>query len=429
MRCFARGLRAAVAVGWLLLFSSTLPASPPISAPSPLDALLDELITRNAELKSLEERLSALKDEISVAGALEDPHVGFGLLNLPVNTFSFDQEPMTQKQIAVSQKIPWFGKLRLRSERAARAADRQQALLEARRLELCREAAVTFYELAFTRKSLNVNARLSGLVTELLKVAETRYAAGQSPLQDVLQAQVELSSLLEEKARLEKDERSLEDRILGLLNRPGPEGVHVPENLPIPALALETEALKARALENNPAVRIRRTEVEETEAELRLARADFRPDFNFQVAYGQRQHNALNGQDFIDFFSASVMLNVPLWKHQRQDRHLDAAAANHQAALEVLENLLRTVPHQVDALVTDIRTSEENYRLFMDALLLQAGQWAQAAYTAYGVGKVEFNTMITAQMRLLRFQLQAERYLLTVYQKRAELEELLGGPL
>ena len=37
--------------------------------------------------------------------------------------------------------------------------------------------------------------------------------------------------------------------------------------------------------------------------------------------------------------------------------------------------------------------------------------------------------MISAQIRLLRFELQADKYLYDVYEKRAELEELVGGPV
>jgi hypothetical protein len=37
--------------------------------------------------------------------------------------------------------------------------------------------------------------------------------------------------------------------------------------------------------------------------------------------------------------------------------------------------------------------------------------------------------MITAQIRLLSFELQTDKYLFDVFQKRAELEEVLGGPL
>jgi hypothetical protein len=45
------------------------------------------------------------------------------------------------------------------------------------------------------------------------------------------------------------------------------------------------------------------------------------------------------------------------------------------------------------------------------------------------VGKVNFNTMINAQIRLVRFELQSENYLFSLYKKRAELKELLGTPL
>ena len=67
--------------------------------------------------------------------------------------------------------------------------------------------------------------------------------------------------------------------------------------------------------------------------------------------------------------------------------------------------------------------------MFSDALMIQAEQLARSALSAYVVNKVEFNTMINAQMRLLRFELKSKQYLFNIYQKRAELEELLGGPL
>jgi outer membrane protein TolC len=93
------------------------------------------------------------------------------------------------------------------------------------------------------------------------------------------------------------------------------------------------------------------------------------------------------------------------------------------------KNLVKSLPHQIDALSTDIRNIQKNYRLITDVLIVQAEQWAHSSLSAYEVGKVEFNTMINAQIRLLRFQLQAENYLFNLYQKRVELEEVLGAPL
>jgi outer membrane protein TolC len=82
----------------------------------------------------------------------------------------------------------------------------------------------------------------------------------------------------------------------------------------------------------------------------------------------------------------------------------------------------------VDALVTEIRTSRENYKLYTDALLFQAEQWARSSLAGYEVGKVAFDTMINSQIRVLRLELKADRYLFAVYQKQAQLREVLGGP-
>jgi hypothetical protein len=81
----------------------------------------------------------------------------------------------------------------------------------------------------------------------------------------------------------------------------------------------------------------------------------------------------------------------------------------------------------VDALATDIRDTQKNYKLFSDALLLQADQWARSSLSAYEVGELEFDTMIGAQIRLLRFELQSSNFIFKIYQRRAELEEVLGG--
>ncbi|OPX34464.1 MAG: hypothetical protein B1H12_09980, partial [Desulfobacteraceae bacterium 4484_190.2] len=71
--------------------------------------------------------------------------------NLPTDSFSFNQEAMTQKKIFIAQKVPWFGKLSLREQGQALMASRQQAILDAKRLELSRKIATTYYEMGFMK--------------------------------------------------------------------------------------------------------------------------------------------------------------------------------------------------------------------------------------------------------------------------------------
>ena len=400
----------------------------PIWGPPPLTRLIEEGITQNKEIKSLEDRVASLKKEIPFAGSLDDPRLGFAILNLPTDTFDFDQEAMTQKQIFIAQKFPWFGKLDLKTQRAALNAVRQQAILDAKRLELARKIADAYYELGYVATSLKTNAQLTDIVSQLLGVAETRYATGRGLQQDVLQAQVELSKLLDEKITLGKTRRTLEDRINELLNRESFTPVHPPQDLSYPDLQLEIGRLQDKALKENPQLRVRQAQIDIAAKDIELARKDYWPDMDVKLAYGQREEDFM-GRDLPDLVTGSVTMNIPLWQRSRQDSKLAAVKKDHQAAINFYRNLVVSLPHRVDALVTEIRDTQKNYRLFSDALLLQAEQWANSSLSAYEVGKLEFNTMIGAQIRLLRFELQTSNFIFKIYQKRAELEEVLGGPL
>jgi outer membrane protein TolC len=266
------------------------------------------------------------------------------------------------------------------------------------------------------------------MLTQLVRVSETRYASGQGLQQDVLQGQVELSKLLDEQITLAKKHHILEDQINSLLNRSSFIPVTPPESLPYPDPVPKMEELQTQALKMNPWLKVKQAEIELANVEIELARKDYWPDLDFKVAYGQREED-FNDRDLPDFISTSVVMNIPLWKNTRQDKKLEATKFSHQAALQSYQNLAKGLPHRIDALVTDIRNIRNNYRLITDALIVQAEQWARSSLSAYEVGKVEFNTMINAQIRLLRFELQSDNYLFSLYKKRAELKELLGAPI
>jgi len=239
---------------------------------------------------------------------------------------------------------------------------------------------------------------------------------------------VELSKLLNEKITLEKNHRNLEDRVNALLNRASFTPVQPPTGLSYLDLQLEIKRLQGRALNGNPELRVRQVQIDIASKEIELARKDYYPDMDVRLAYGQRDED-LMGRDLPDLVTGSVSMNIPLWQKNRQDSKLVARKKDHQAAVNYFRNIVESLPHRVDALVTEIHETQKNYKLFSDALLLQADQWASSSLSAYEVGELEFNTMIGSQIRLLRFELQTSNFIFRIYQKRAELEEVLGGPL
>jgi len=393
--------------------------------PPELDRLIEELLISNQELLGMQEELAALEAEIDVAGAMDDPRLGIGVANLPTDTFSFSQEPMTQKTLFIAQKFPWFGKLDLRTQRAVVAVERQRAVIEARRLDLVKALAATYYDLGFVAESLRVNAELFQMVQQMLQVAEASYASGQGLQQDVFQAQVESGKLIDDRIDLEKRQYTLVARINELLNRPAYGEVQGPAEPAISELVLDPEAVQRWTLDHNPMLRIRQADIDRAVVNIDLARKNYYPDMDFNVAYGQRDED-MTGRDLPDFVSASVVVNLPLWQRQKQDKQLLAEENRHKGATKAYESLQHALPHQVDAVLNEIDAIQENMRLFGGGLLEQTANWSQSALSAYEVGKVDFDTMIKAHMRALQFQLQARRYRFQYATKLTELETLAG---
>ena len=95
-------------------------AAPP-EAP-PLQDLVAAALRDNPELQAAEARWQMYRHKVVSAGSLDDPQLSFALANYPVDSFRADQTPMTGKVFKLSQKFPFPGKLRAKSEELERRA-------------------------------------------------------------------------------------------------------------------------------------------------------------------------------------------------------------------------------------------------------------------------------------------------------------------
>ena len=99
------GVTISIIVFIFLITPIDLLADSLIWAPPELGDLIDEGLEQNKEIQNLENQVESLKELIPFAGSLPDPRLGIGALNVPTDTFSFNQEPMTQKQIFMAPSV------------------------------------------------------------------------------------------------------------------------------------------------------------------------------------------------------------------------------------------------------------------------------------------------------------------------------------
>jgi len=141
-----------IAILTLIACSTLLPGSPraAVNGDASVLTLQDAVATavdQNPGLDELRQRMEAAAAVPSQVGSLPDPRISLGAVNVPVDTFAFDQEPMTQVLVGVTQPLPFPGKLGLRRQLAESEAAAAVDSMQEARLRLVRDVRSSWWEL------------------------------------------------------------------------------------------------------------------------------------------------------------------------------------------------------------------------------------------------------------------------------------------
>jgi len=410
----------------VILLMPLAPLAQPDKPVMNVEQLIEEAIQNNPEILAQKKRWELFKEKIPQASAFEDPMFGFGIISLPTN-FSFKDEDMTMKEFSISQKFPFYGKRRLMGEMAGKEAEAVFNEIQEKVNRVIKEVKATYYELAYNYRSTEITERNKEILENFVKIVETQYAVGMGIQQDVLKAHVEVSKMVDELIMLGQRRRSLEAKLIALLNRSPESPVGKPEEVAYKKLPLNTGEFQKTAIETNPTLKGMKKMIEAKEKAYALAKREYYPDLTARFAYGQRD----NGPEMKrrDMLTGMVEVNVPIFYKSKQDRKVAEA----KAEIETTEAQYRAMRNEILYMVTDmasmIQRVENQIELYKTGIIPQAGLQVSSATSAYRVNKVDFMTLLDSQMTLYRYELEYHQAL-TEYEKNvANLEATLGKRL
>ena len=392
-----------------------------------LERLIEEALAANPGLKALEHRTAAAEARVPAAGALQDPSLRLELSNVPFSPLDLDGSPMSGRQVTLSQKLPYPGKRKARERAASHAAEAVAGAHRERELTVANMVKQAYYELGFLDRAIAIAERNRSLLKDFVRIAQSKYSVARGPQQDVLKAQVSLSILRGRLLMLERQRRRTGARLNAVLNRPPGEPVgRTPLIEPTP-FDIDASRLREIALGERPLLNGLRARRDRWRAAEELAVRERRPDFQVSAAWRQRgfREDAVAGSDF---FSAGVMLNLPVYQGRRQ-REIAAARAEVRAAEAELEAESRELALQIEQLRIDAETHLREMALFRDAIIPQADQSLAAAIAGYQVDEVDFLTLLDSQVTLLNFEIDYYRHLSQYEKTLAQLESVVGRRL
>jgi len=298
-----------------------------------------------------------------------------------------------------------------------------EAEVRAKELETITMVKEAFYEYLLLDESIKTLEELKGLLSNMIRIAETKYAIGDVSQQDVIKAQVELTMLLSEVIELEAEKNVVQTEMKSILNRPQDDNTLFTslEELPKERVKLQLGDLTNKALEVNPILKIMRYEAEVKKIEVELARKNYYPDFMLGIAPIQRDGR-------FDAWDAMFQINIPVWRvkyNNQVEEGLNMADAI-RSKLKAEENMINA---KVKEGVVKAETADKIRTLYETSLLPQAELSFESALKNYQSGKVNFLMLLDTERLLKKTKIDYIGAVITYYKRLVSLERVVGEEL
>jgi cobalt-zinc-cadmium efflux system outer membrane protein len=418
-------LHRVIAASFIVVLAVLLPSWPVQAAEEhgvnepriDLPGLIRELEEANPEIKAARQRWEAAQAVVSQVQTLPDPRLQLGYQRMPM------MEPLQGAMYGVGQEIPFPGKLSLKGEVAQREADRLEQEYHANQLRLIARLKEAYFDLHFVHKAIEIVERNKTLLTQFERTAKSRYAVGQAAQQDVFRAQVEISRVLDRLAVLDQQKESLHAAINRLLNRPPAGPLGTPEEILTTILTIPLQELSRRAEEFSPALLATAKGIDRSERSVALARREYYPDFDV-TALGLR-NDRINDNGY----QVMVGIKIPLFYETKQKQGVREALAGLEGAREDFAVARQDLLFQVKDAFVQAQRAERLITILRDAIIPQATMALQASQAGYGVGKVDFLTLLNSLLTLQESELELHGEMVAHEKALARLEEVTGGQL
>lgn len=407
------------------LFPTSMRAQQPDAkeAAPTLAALVSELVKNNPDLAVARREIDMRVARIAPAGAPPDPTITAGFMGGFTRPPFFPSSSTAEafRQISVAQQFPYPGKLALRSQMAATDADAARWTLAGTQLQLVAELKATYFDYQLATRSLAIVKRNQALLDQFRQVAEARFSVGQAIQQDVLKAQLEISSLLERVTVLERQRDTLRARLNQLLNRASDTPISPELAFTVGPVPADVSALRAEAQRQSPALKYDAEQITRSQQQLSLARKETRPDFGINVTTRQ----PVGGMPWM--YGVDIMVTVPIFWQRKQRPMVAEAAAGLDAGRRQRDSTLARTDADVTELYLDATSARKLEDLYSGSILPQARLALESSLASYQVGKAEFLTVLTNFTSVLSYEIGFEEQRTKYHTALARLEPLAAA--
>ncbi len=340
----------------------------------------------------------AVRSEAQAAGQLPDPKLALGLQNVPIEGDQrgrLNADGMTMQMIGLMQEVPNSARRQAQRELAGAAVERVQAEYQVERLNVRLEVAEAWLRLHALQRQLALFDEFYAQNDVLAASIAARLAGGLGPLAVQPLAALERARLDQRRDLLLSEQEVWRAQLRRWLGAQAP--AQTLGNWP--QWPLDLNGYRAR-LALQPELAQYRPLAREREAAVRLAEADRRPDWGWELAYQRR------GMGLDDMFSVQVSVGLPLFSGRRQQPRIAAREAELAALDRERDSAWLRLENELEVELSQYRRLELAQARSTQQMLPLAEQRAELALADYRGGRAELDGLIDARRELIETRLQ-----------------------
>ena len=406
----------------VVVLGAASPVSGQESTTLRLDDLVAEALDNNPQLQAARHQSGAARTKVDQATSWDTPQLGVEFYQTPIQSFPNPLKNWMENDYFIQQMIPFPGKLSAAGSSAESNAGMVEQGYKALERKVISEVKAAYYDLYLVERKIQINAENQDRMRQFVQIAMKQYEVGTGQHHEVLRAQVELSTLMNEGVILQKEKKSAEAMLNTLLSRKtdSPLGYVPDPEVSLPPWTFNQ--LSQLALESRPEVRAMQFAIDMNRAELQMSRREYFPDLMVKLAYKD-----IAGTKN-DFWSAMVGVNIPLafWSGGKYTSKVEENELNVKTSEEQLTTMRNMTGFEVQDALVRVQTNYNLVLLNKNTVIPQARQTLESTTIAYQTGTSMFLWVIDSYRTLLDAQLAYHQAVMDYMKSLAELERAVG---
>lgn len=377
-----------------------------------LDNWLHQVMTNNNDMAIAAMRVYRARLDAERTGITNTPALK-GSLGVDGKKQLNNSSGMTKSgsfSLNTSYELELWGKIARQRDVAEWAVHASEEDFRSARLTLLAEASNNYWRIGFVNQQIAILQQSIDYAKETLRLAEIRYRAGSTSLQDVIDAQQNLLTQENQLTGLQRERSQVLNKQAVLLGTVPGCLIVEPTTLPKGSLPKVNANIPARVLMRRPDISAKEWQLREALATVDIKRSEYYPTFNLTGALGTSSTSLLS---LLHNPVGSVGANLTLPFLEWRQRDIEGKIARNdyeQRVLEFKQLLYKAMSSIEDALSLRNQLMVQEARLRDELELARKSEWLNKVRYQQGAVRISFWLDAQEKRRQVEFRMNENRF-------------------